>query len=83
LLLTSKGKCLMAVHLVNPNLLWFGVGDVTPRWLYVLAVAPRSFGDPRLVNKTLAPIDSTQVQPGDVVGIGIHSGNALRGPDFF
>jgi len=24
-------------------------------------------------------MDSTQVQPGDVVGIGIHSGNALRG----
>jgi len=72
----------MRVHLVNPNLLSFGA--ITPRWLYALAAAtPRSFGDPRLVNKTFAPIDSTQVQPGDVVGIGIHSGNALRGPDFF
>ena len=32
-----------------------------------------------LVDETLAPIASTQIQPGDVVGIGIHSGNALRG----
>src|SRR3989475_43260 len=70
----------MRVHLVNPNHLSFGVGVITPRWLYVLAAAtPRSFGDPVLVDETLAAMDSTQVQPGDVVGIGIHSGNALRG----
>src|SRR5438445_12646775 len=70
----------MRVHLVNPNHLSFGVGVITPRWLYVLAAAtPRSFGDPVLVDETLAAMDSTQVQPRDVVGIGIHSGNALRG----
>ncbi len=70
----------MRVHLVNPNHLSFGVGVITPRWLYVLAAAtPRSFGDPVLVDETLAPIASTQIRPGDVVGIGIHSGNALRG----
>lgn len=70
----------MHVHLVNPNHLSFGVGVITPRWLYVLAAAtPRSFGDPVLVDETLAPIASTQIRPGDVVGIGIHSGNALRG----
>ena len=70
----------MRVHLVNPNHLSFGVGVITPRWLYVLAAAtPRSFGDPVLVDETLAAMESTQVQPGDVVGIGIHSGNALRG----
>jgi len=70
----------MLVHLVNPNHLSFGVGVITPRWLYVIAAAtPRSFGDPLLVDETLAPIDSTKLQPGDVVGIGIHSGNALRG----
>src|SRR5437879_12033308 len=70
----------MRVHLVNPNHLSFGVGVITPRWLYVLAAAtPRSLGDPVLVDETLAAMDSTQVQPGDVVGIGIHSGNALRG----
>jgi radical SAM superfamily enzyme YgiQ (UPF0313 family) len=70
----------MRVHLVNPSHVSFGVGVITPRWLYVLAAAtPRSFGDPALVDETLAPIDSTQIQPGDVVGVGIHSGNALRG----
>ncbi|HXN23111.1 MAG TPA: radical SAM protein [Candidatus Dormibacteraeota bacterium] len=70
----------MSVHLVNPNHLSFGVGVITPRWLYVLAAAtPRSFGNPILCDETLAPIDSLQFQTGDVVGIGIHSGNALRG----
>jgi len=70
----------MRVHLVNPNHLSFGVGVITPRWLYVIAAAtPRSFGDPVLVDETLSPMDSTQVQEGDVVGIGIHSGNCLRG----
>lgn len=77
---SSGGERLMRVHLVNPNHLSFGVGVITPRWLYVIAAAtPRSFGDPVLVDETLAPMDSTQVQPGDVVGIGIHSGNCLRG----
>src|SRR5713226_8638374 len=75
-----RGERLMRVHLVNPNHLSFGVGVITPRWLYVIAAAtPRSFGDPLLVDETLAQIDSTKLQPGDVVGIGIHSGNALRG----
>ncbi len=70
----------MRVNLVNPSHVSFGVGVITPRWLYVLAAAtPRSFGDPVLVDETLAPIASAQIRPGDVVGIGIHSGNALRG----
>ncbi len=34
---------------------------------------------PPACHETLAPIDRTKLQPGDVVGIGIHSGNALRG----
>ena len=68
------------VHLVNPNHLSFGVGVITPRWLYVIAAAtPHAFGDPRLVDETLEPTDFTEIKPGDVVGIGIHSGNALRG----
>ena len=70
----------MRVFLVNPNHLSFGIGVITPRWLYVLASAtPRSYGDPVLVDETLAPMDCAQVQKGDVVGIGIHSGNCLRG----
>ena len=29
----------MNVHLINPSALAFGVGVITPRWLYVLAAA--------------------------------------------
>jgi radical SAM superfamily enzyme YgiQ (UPF0313 family) len=68
------------VHLINPNHLSFGTGVITPRWLYVIAGAtPRSFGDPLLVDESLDPTDFAEINPGDVVGIGIHSGNALRG----
>ncbi len=70
----------MRVHLVNPNHLSFGVAVITPRWLFVIAAAtPRSFGDPVIVDESLEQIDSALIQPGDVVGIGIHSGNAQRG----
>jgi radical SAM superfamily enzyme YgiQ (UPF0313 family) len=70
----------MAVHLVNPSHLSFGVGVITPRWLFVLAAAtPASYGGPRITDETLEPFDVGGVQPGDVVGIGIHTGNALRG----
>jgi radical SAM superfamily enzyme YgiQ (UPF0313 family) len=70
----------MRVRLINPNDMSFGVGVITPRWLYILAAAtPRSFGDPILVDETLAPVAAKDIQPGDVVGIGIHTGNALRG----
>ncbi|MGH9556430.1 MAG: B12-binding domain-containing radical SAM protein, partial [Terriglobales bacterium] len=70
----------MKVHLVNPSSVSFGTAVITPRWLYVLASAtPRSFGDPTLVDETLAPLDPASIQPGDAVGIGIHTANALRG----
>jgi hypothetical protein len=70
----------MRVHLVNPSHLSFGVGVITPRWLFVLAGAtPRSYGPPRITDETLEALDIHSVQPGDVVGIGIHTGNALRG----
>jgi len=68
------------VHLVNPSEVSFGTAVITPRWLYVLAAAtPTSFGDPRLVDETLEFVDPAQVEAGDVVGIGIHTANALRG----
>ena len=70
----------MRVHLVNPSHVSFGVGVITPRWLFVLAAAtPARFGAPHIVDETLEVLDPTTVQPGDVVGIGIHTGNALRG----
>ena len=72
----------MRVHLINPSQMSFGVAIITPRWLYVLAGAtPRAWGDPVLIDETLEPCDPSQFAPGDIVGIGIHTGNALRGYD--
>jgi Radical SAM superfamily len=70
----------MRVHLVNPSDLSFGTAVITPRWLFVLAGAtPRIYGDATIVDETLEPIDPESIEPGDVVGIGIHTANALRG----
>lgn len=53
---------------------------ITPRWLFVLAAAtPTEFGDPILCDETLESIEPESIQRGDIVGIGIHTGNALRG----
>jgi radical SAM superfamily enzyme YgiQ (UPF0313 family) len=70
----------MTVHLINPSHVSFGIGVITPRWLYVLASAtPSSYGTPAIVDETLELLDPATIQAGDVVGIGIHTGNALRG----
>jgi hypothetical protein len=58
----------------------FGIGVITPRWLFVLAAAtPPAYGLPQITDETLEALDMRTVQQGDVVGIGIHTGNALRG----
>jgi len=68
------------VHLVNPSTRSFGVAVITPRWLYVLAAATGTqWGDPHIIDETLDPVDFGEIAAGDVVGIGIHTGNALRG----
>ncbi len=70
----------MRVHLVNPSELSFGVGVITPRWLYVLAGAtPAAYGDPVITDETLESLDPDTISAGDVVGIGIHTSNAMRG----
>ncbi len=70
----------MQVFLVNPSDVAFGVGVIVPRWLYVLAAAtPRQYGDPIMIDETLEPLSPSRIQPGDIVGIGIHTANALRG----
>lgn len=70
----------MRIHLINPSDVSFGVAVITPRWLYVLAAAtPREYGDPHVVDETLEQIDFDSIGAGDVVGIGIHTLNALRG----
>jgi radical SAM superfamily enzyme YgiQ (UPF0313 family) len=68
------------VHLVNPSKQSFGVAVITPRWLYVLAAATGTrWGNPNIVDETLDPLDFDTIAAGDVIGIGIHTGNALRG----
>ena len=70
----------MRIHLINPSHVSFGIAVITPRWLYVLAAAtPSLYGDPRITDETLEQFDPESVNAGDVVGIGIHTGNALRG----
>ncbi|HTC89603.1 MAG TPA: radical SAM protein [Bryobacteraceae bacterium] len=70
----------MRIHLVNPSDTSFGTAVITPRWLYVLAGATaKSFGDPEICDETLEHLDLERILPGDIIGIGIHTGNALRG----
>ena len=70
----------MSVHLVNPSDNSFGTAVITPRWLFVLAAAtPEAAGDPILVDESLEPIVPESIQAGDIVGISVHTGNALRG----
>jgi radical SAM superfamily enzyme YgiQ (UPF0313 family) len=68
------------IHLVNPSRNTFGVAVITPRWLFVLAAATgHEWGTPRVTDESLSRFDMTAVKPGDVVGIGIHTGNVRRG----
>jgi len=70
----------MAVHLINPSDNSFGTAVITPRWLFVLAAAtPASVGDPTLVDESLEQLNPSTIHVGDVVGISVHTGNALRG----
>jgi radical SAM superfamily enzyme YgiQ (UPF0313 family) len=70
----------MRIHLINPSHVSFGVAVITPRWLYVLAAAtPSEYGDPLITDETLEQFDPSTIAAGDLVGIGIHTGNALRG----
>ncbi len=65
---------------MNPSDNSFGTAVITPRWLFVLAAAtPGAGGDPILVDESLEQIVPESIQPGDIVGISVHTGNALRG----
>jgi radical SAM superfamily enzyme YgiQ (UPF0313 family) len=69
------------VILVNPSTLTVGYSFITPRWLFVLAQATPTdlIGDPVIVDETIKRFNSRRVQPGDIVGVGITSGNCLAG----
>ncbi len=79
-LANSANIAAVRIHLVNPSHLSFGIAVITPRWLFVLAAAtPPQYGDPIITDECLTALDPATVQPGDICGIGIHTGNALRG----
>ncbi|HEY3741026.1 MAG TPA: radical SAM protein [Bryobacteraceae bacterium] len=43
------------------------------------AATPARHGDPEICDETLEQIDLSRIEAGDICGIGIHTGNALRG----
>ena len=57
----------MTIHLINPSDVPFGIGVITPRWLFVLAEAtPDRFGRPHLIDETLQPLDPSSIHAGDI-----------------
>ena len=75
-----KGRIRMAVFLINPSDHSFGTAVITPRgfmsWLRPLRCRLAIRSSWTRLSKPLVP---STIQPGDFVGIGIHTGNALRG----
>jgi radical SAM superfamily enzyme YgiQ (UPF0313 family) len=70
----------LRVHIVNPSHFSFGTAFITPRWMFVLAAStPAKWGDPILSDESIEPFDTDDLEKGDVVGIGLHTGNALVG----
>ena len=69
------------VTLINPASTTIGYSFITPRWLYVLAQATPVdlVGQPRIVDESIAAFDPDTVTKGDIVGIGIHTGNCVPG----
>src|SRR5438105_9143651 len=69
------------VILVNPSQSTVGYSFITPRWLYVMAQATPVdlVGDPILVDESIERFDPDILNPGDIVGIGISSGNCIPG----
>ena len=58
-----------------------GYSIITPRWLFVIAQATPSelVGDPILVDEAIQEFDPGIVRPGDIVGVGISTGNCIAG----
>src|SRR6266536_2537900 len=69
------------VILVNPANASVGYSVITPRWLFVVAGAtPIEFaGDPVIIDEPVKAFDADKVGPGDIVGVGIHTGNCRPG----
>ncbi|HBB97935.1 MAG TPA: radical SAM protein [Blastocatellia bacterium] len=69
------------VVLVNPANTTVGFSVITPRWLFVLAGATPTdlVGDPVIIDEPVTRFNPDEVGPGDIVGVGIHTGNCRPG----
>jgi radical SAM superfamily enzyme YgiQ (UPF0313 family) len=69
------------VILVNPSMTTLGYSVITPRWLFVIgqATSTELVGDPILVDEAIQEFEPNVVHQGDIVGIGISTGNCLAG----
>ena len=69
------------VILLNPSVTTMGYSVITPRWLFVIAQAtPKDLvGDPVLIDEAVKPFDPNIINAGDIVGIGIATGNCVAG----
>lgn len=78
---SAGGNKIAKAILVNPSISNSGYSFITPRWLFVLAQATPAdvVGDPILVDESIERFDPEIVRPGDIVGIGISTGNCLPG----
>jgi radical SAM superfamily enzyme YgiQ (UPF0313 family) len=69
------------VILINPSMSTPGYSFITPRWLYVIAQGTpvEIVGDPVIVDETIERFNTDIIDPGDIVGIGISTGNCTAG----
>lgn len=69
------------VFIVNPSNSTVGYSVITPRWLFVIAQGTPTdlVGDPVIIDEPVKRFDPNLVNPGDIVGIGIHTGNCIPG----
>jgi radical SAM superfamily enzyme YgiQ (UPF0313 family) len=69
------------IILVNPAMCTSGYSFITPRWLFVIAQATpvELVGEPILIDESIEKFNSDLVGPGDIVGVGITTGNCIPG----
>lgn len=69
------------IFLVNPSVTNFGFSLITPRWLFVIAQATPSdiTDEPILIDESIERFKPEKISPGDVVGVGLTTGNCARG----
>lgn len=69
------------VFIVNPSNSTVGASAIVPRWLYVIAAGTPVdlVGDPIVIDEPVERFNPELVEPGDIVGIGIHTMNCIPG----